>query len=85
MQIVNQKEQAYWLLKSLNKFILSDQGNKTFKEIVQKQWRSQERNDTDGDVSYIPHDFKSMLEFISWKISREQWTKVNILQLYNSF
>lgn len=54
-------------------FILSEEGNKAFKIILSKSKLTKDEKPQNGsELGYVPTDFRSMLEFISWKLDRDK-------------
>jgi hypothetical protein len=59
-------------------FIVSEEGNRAFKSIIQNKSgaRIKSAKDRFGNLrAYAPTDFRSMLEYISWKLDREDIIK----------
>ena len=56
-------------------FICSEEGNRAFKDIVNAQSENRQNQLKGGGYHYVPTDFRTMLEFISWKLDRENIIK----------
>ena len=69
--ICKSNKNGHLTFTEFKEFILSEKGNKAFKEIVTSKVQAKTKAKSASSRRYIPNDFRAMLEYISWKLDRE--------------